>query len=252
MFRGPSFIVSTMQEETTPFFKRLWYDWTQQQPGIEPTDPLGLCWVPPIVAFYDQQGLLRTYSLPGGSIRSPHPGSPQGGPLLVAFYDKQGILRVYSIDEKGNLKPRLKSALYYVLKAFAKIMRGSFLMEVGAPSGAPTPDPHGVTPILSHGHSFMECHSHFRSSATFSDCQIPVKVLHHVRKASAMPPGRRDPLSESSAGHQLSAPPISSHCLFEWPTPIPDHQHHLILSAVTYCQRWNLTVLSIVLRNVPA
>ena len=76
MFRGPSFIVSTMQEETTPIFKRLWHDWTQQQPGIEPTNSLGLCWVPPIVAFYDQQGLLRTYSLPGGSIRSPHPGSP--------------------------------------------------------------------------------------------------------------------------------------------------------------------------------
>ena len=78
MFRGPSFIVSTMQEETTPIFKRLWYDWTQQQPGIEPTNPLGQCWVPPIVAFYDQQGLLRTYSLPGSSIRSPHPGSPRG------------------------------------------------------------------------------------------------------------------------------------------------------------------------------
>ena len=29
MFRGPSFIVSTMQEETTPIFKRLWYDWTR-------------------------------------------------------------------------------------------------------------------------------------------------------------------------------------------------------------------------------
>ena len=78
MFRGPTLIVSTMQEETTPIFKRLWYDWTQQQPGIEPTNPLGQCWVPPIVAFYDQQGLLRTYSLPGGSIRSPHPGSPRG------------------------------------------------------------------------------------------------------------------------------------------------------------------------------
>ena len=78
MIRGPSFIVSTMQEETTPIFKRLWYDWTQQQPGIEPTKPLGQCWVPPIVAFYDQQGLLRTYSLPGSSIRSPHPGSPRG------------------------------------------------------------------------------------------------------------------------------------------------------------------------------
>ena len=78
MFRGRSFIVSTMQEETTPIFKRLWYDWTQQQPGIEPTNPLGQCWVPLMVAVYDQQGLLRTYSLPGGSIRSPHPGSPRG------------------------------------------------------------------------------------------------------------------------------------------------------------------------------
>ena len=73
MFRGPSFIVSTMQKETTPIFKHLWYDWTQQQPGIEPTNPLGQCWVPPIVAFYDQQGLLRTYSLPGSSIRTPPP-----------------------------------------------------------------------------------------------------------------------------------------------------------------------------------
>ena len=76
MFHGPSFIVCTMQEETTPIFKRLWYDWTQQQPGIGPTNPLGQCWVPPIVTFYDQQRLLRNYSLPGGSIRSPHPGSP--------------------------------------------------------------------------------------------------------------------------------------------------------------------------------
>ena len=81
MFCGPSFIVSPMQEETTPIFKRLWYDWTQQQPGIEPTNPLCQCWVPPIVAFYDQQGLLRTYSLPGGSIRSPYPRSPQGPQL---------------------------------------------------------------------------------------------------------------------------------------------------------------------------
>ena len=83
MFRGPSFIVSTMQGRTTPIFKRLWYDWTQQQPGIEPTNPLGQCWVPPIVAFYDQQGLLRTYLLPGGSIRSPHPGSPRGCPVTI-------------------------------------------------------------------------------------------------------------------------------------------------------------------------
>ena len=82
MFHGPHLIVSTMQEKTTPIFKRLWYDWTQQQPGVELTNPLGQCWVPPIVAFYDQQGLLRTYSLPGSSIRSLHSGSPRGHSLV--------------------------------------------------------------------------------------------------------------------------------------------------------------------------
>ena len=94
MCRGPSFIVSTMQEETTPIFKRLWYDWTQQQPGIEPTNPLGQCLVPPIVAFYDQQGLLRTYSLPESSIRSPHPGSPRGATIcqLAESHNKLPVI----------------------------------------------------------------------------------------------------------------------------------------------------------------
>ena len=77
MFGGTHFIVntivSTMQEETTPIFKRLWYDWTQQQPGIKPTNPLGQCWVPPIFAFYKQQGPLRTYLSPGVSIPTPDP-----------------------------------------------------------------------------------------------------------------------------------------------------------------------------------
>ena len=115
MFRGPSFIVSTMQEETTPIFKCLWYDWTQQQPGIEPTNPLGQCWVPPIVAFYDQQGLLRTYSLPGGSIRSPHPGSPRvaisyqhkmrGIPdPMEAFVVKKHFLGLASGEDNGDIR----------------------------------------------------------------------------------------------------------------------------------------------------
>ena len=77
MFRGPSFIVSTMQEETTPIFKRLWYDWTQQQPGIEPTNPLGQCWVPPILAFYDQQGLLGTIRYQEAPSGAPTP-DPHG------------------------------------------------------------------------------------------------------------------------------------------------------------------------------
>ena len=100
MFRGPYFIVSTMQEETTPIFKRLWYDWTQQQPGIEPTNPLGQCWVPPIVAFYDQQGLLRTYSLPGSSIRSPHPGSPRAGEEAAARIAKEKGEKVDGFSDK--------------------------------------------------------------------------------------------------------------------------------------------------------
>ena len=66
-----------MQEETTPIFKCLWYDWTQQQPGIEPTNPLGQYWVPPIVAIYDQQGLLATEDL--FVTRGPPPWIPAAG-----------------------------------------------------------------------------------------------------------------------------------------------------------------------------
>ena len=89
MFRGPSFIVSTMQEETTPIFKRLWYDWTQQQPGIEPTNPLGQCWVPPIVAFYDQQGLLRTSCYQGAPSRAPTPDPYRGDIQVVSMINKE-------------------------------------------------------------------------------------------------------------------------------------------------------------------
>ena len=48
------------------------------QAGTTPNREFGRCWVPSIVAFHDQQGLLRTYSSPGSSIRSPHLGSPRG------------------------------------------------------------------------------------------------------------------------------------------------------------------------------
>ena len=110
MFRGPSFIVSTMQEETIPIFKRLSYDWTKQEPGIEPTNPLGQCWVPPIVAFYDQQGLLRTYSLPEGSIRNPTP-DPHGRGWtpeeMVAGQDADpDIGPIMKWKRAGNNRPR--------------------------------------------------------------------------------------------------------------------------------------------------
>ena len=70
------FILSTMHEGTTTIFKCLWYDWTHHRPGMEPTKPFGQCW-PPIVAFYNQQGLLRTYSLQGAPLGAPYP-DPHG------------------------------------------------------------------------------------------------------------------------------------------------------------------------------
>ena len=38
----------------------------------------------PIVTFYSQQGLLRAYSSPVSSIRSPHPGPPRDSYRVVA------------------------------------------------------------------------------------------------------------------------------------------------------------------------
>ena len=55
-------------------FQCLWYDWTKHQQRIEPTKPLGQCWVPPFVDFYDHQGLLRAYSL---KKKAPNP-DPRG------------------------------------------------------------------------------------------------------------------------------------------------------------------------------
>ena len=75
MFHGPHFIVSTMQAGTTPIFNV--FDMTVPSSNREskPTNPLGQGWVPPIVAFYDQQGLLRTYSsprIPTGFVKHKH------------------------------------------------------------------------------------------------------------------------------------------------------------------------------------
>ena len=78
MFCGPNFIISTMQAGITPVFKVVGMTGPSTNWESNPQNLLGQCWVPPIVAFYDQQGLLRAYSLPGSSIRSPHPGSPRG------------------------------------------------------------------------------------------------------------------------------------------------------------------------------
>ena len=127
MFRGLSFIVSTMQEETTPIFKRLWYDWTQQQPGIEPTNPLGQCWVPPIVTFYDQQGLLRTYSLPGGSIRIPHPGSPRG---VFVFFNKSST--VFNVIHIMNDMSTSMYSYAFDIKTI-DLCRFCFFLPVGDP-----------------------------------------------------------------------------------------------------------------------
>ena len=98
-----------MQEGTTPIFKRLWYNWTQQQPGIEPTNWL----VPPIVAFYDQQGLLRTYLLLGGSIRSAHPGSPQASFQKLTMAHIIILMRAPKLPMIGaHLAPRTRNLIF--------------------------------------------------------------------------------------------------------------------------------------------
>ena len=43
--------------------------------------------VPRIVAFYDQQGLLRTYLSPGSSKRNPHPGSGKVEKQIQKLHD---------------------------------------------------------------------------------------------------------------------------------------------------------------------
>ena len=73
MFRGPQFIVSTMQAGTTPIFKV--FGMTEPSSNRE-SNPLRQCWVPSIVAFYDQQEILRTNLSPGSSIRGSHPLQP--------------------------------------------------------------------------------------------------------------------------------------------------------------------------------
>ena len=121
MFRGPSFIVSTMQEKTTPIFKRLWYDWTQQQPGIEPTNPLGQCWVPPMV---------RTYSLQGGSTRSPQLGSPRGL--------KQKMLQRFA--GKCSARHKLKHKIYHLQKQpFLSIPKEQFQARIWKTADVPNP-----------------------------------------------------------------------------------------------------------------
>ena len=142
MIRGPSFIVSTMQEETTPIFKRLWYDWTQQQPGIEPTNPLGQCWVPPIVAFYDQQGLLRTYSFLEGSIRSPHPGSPRGA------REKSGkCIFTHSRTERRCIFTHLRTSLF-VCSFVGLVLTPSKPVMFKGPNFIPSTMQAGTTPIF--------------------------------------------------------------------------------------------------------
>ena len=70
MFRGPYFILSTMQAGTTPIFKVF----GMTGPSTNRESNLQIFLVSArfplyqaIVTFYDQQGLLRTYSSPGGS-----------------------------------------------------------------------------------------------------------------------------------------------------------------------------------------
>ena len=104
MFHGLHFI---SQAGTTPIFKV--FGITGPSTNRE-SNPQNLLLGPPIVAFYDQQGLLRTFSSPGGSIRSPHPGSPQGickskGRINVTSQGER-ILRDVKIQYSRTYSPK--------------------------------------------------------------------------------------------------------------------------------------------------
>ena len=58
----------------------LWYDWTQHQPGIEPTKPLGQCYCgPPYRRLLWSAGATEDLYF----TRSPHRGSPWSGLYFV-------------------------------------------------------------------------------------------------------------------------------------------------------------------------
>ena len=76
MFLGPHFVLSTMQEGTTHIFKVFGTtgrstNWESNPQFSFFLNLLGQCWIPPIVSFYDQQGLLRT---------NRRQGAPSGAP----------------------------------------------------------------------------------------------------------------------------------------------------------------------------
>ena len=68
MFCGPHFMVSTMQAGTTPTFNVFGMTGPSSNRELNPQILLVSAGSPPIIAFYDQQVILRTYLLPGSSI----------------------------------------------------------------------------------------------------------------------------------------------------------------------------------------
>ena len=93
MFREPHFIRSSMQAGTTPIFKVFGMTGPSTNWESNPQNLLvGARF--PLSSFYNQQALLRAYSSPGGSIRSPHPRSPRG------FYSRLVYLKkIYLFTE---------------------------------------------------------------------------------------------------------------------------------------------------------
>ena len=75
MFCGSYFMLSGTQAATTTISNVFGMTLVDPAPTRNQThNALGQSWVPPIIAFFNQQGLLRAYSPPG----SPHPQPPQG------------------------------------------------------------------------------------------------------------------------------------------------------------------------------
>ena len=78
MVRGPHFIISTMQAGTTPIFNVFGMTGPSTNRESNPQNLLVGARSPPIITFYDQQGLLRTYSVTRGLHQEPPPQIPTG------------------------------------------------------------------------------------------------------------------------------------------------------------------------------
>ena len=99
-----------MQTGTTTIYKVFGMTWTKHHPGIEPIKLLAQCWVPPIVTFYNQQGLLRAYSAPGSPIRSSLP-VPLQGKIRIRFHFRCVPYAERTLSQEGDYSSHVSLAI---------------------------------------------------------------------------------------------------------------------------------------------